>query len=108
MAFALVAHSLSETNVGLTRAWRGAQSYGVLTPMEALRLLGPGDTALARLDVRPGLDGPESGLAELDELERRGVRVLNGAQLPPCRPRQAADRAPARERRRAQPGDAPV
>jgi ribosomal protein S6--L-glutamate ligase len=52
----------------------------VLSPSEALRLLNPGDTALARIDVRRGLDGPESGLAELGELEQRGVRVLNRPQ----------------------------
>jgi RimK family alpha-L-glutamate ligase len=80
MAFALVAHSLTETNVELAHAWRASQSFGVLSPSEALRLLGPGDTALARIDVRRGLDGPESGLSALDELEARGVRVLNRAQ----------------------------
>jgi RimK family alpha-L-glutamate ligase len=80
MAFAVVAHALTATNGELARAWRGSQSFGVLSPMEALRLLGPGDTVLARIDVRRALDGPESGLAELDELERRGVCVLNRAQ----------------------------
>jgi RimK family alpha-L-glutamate ligase len=80
MAFALIAHSLTETNVELAHSWRGSQSFGVLSPTEALRLLGPGDTALARIDVRRALDGPESGLSALDELEARGVRVLNGAK----------------------------
>jgi RimK family alpha-L-glutamate ligase len=80
MAFALVAHSLTATNVELTRAWRGSQSFGVLNPSEALSLLKPGDTALGRIDVRRGLDGPEHGLSALRELEERGVRVLNRAQ----------------------------
>jgi RimK family alpha-L-glutamate ligase len=80
VAFALVAHGLSDTNVELARTWRGSPSYGVLSPVEALRLLGPGDVALARLDVRHSLDGPEPGLPELDELARRGVRVLNSSR----------------------------
>jgi RimK family alpha-L-glutamate ligase len=80
MAFAIVAHALSETNVELARSWRAGQSFGVLRPPEAVRLLGAGDVALARIDVRRGLDGPEPGLAELGELERRGVHVLNRPQ----------------------------
>ncbi|MGZ4385616.1 MAG: ATP-grasp domain-containing protein [Gaiellaceae bacterium] len=78
MAFAVVAHSWSETNVALAGAWRGCRSFGVLSPWEALRFLAPGDIALGRIDVRPTLDGPESGFAELTDLaERRGVAVLN-------------------------------
>jgi gamma-F420-2:alpha-L-glutamate ligase len=61
----------------LASAWRSSKSYGVLDPLEALRLLHPGDVALGRLDVRRTLDGVERGLSELVELERRGVRVLN-------------------------------
>lgn len=41
-------------------------------------LLGPGDTALARLDVLPSLEGVEEGLEDIDELVLAGVRVLNG------------------------------
>jgi len=44
---------------------------------EALRRLEPGDVAVARLDVRPSLDGVEDGLVSLLLLERRGVRVVN-------------------------------
>jgi RimK family alpha-L-glutamate ligase len=80
MAFAIVAHTLGETNVELARAWRAGQSFGVLAPTEALRLLGAGDVALARIDVRRELDGPERGLVELGELERRGIHVLNRPQ----------------------------
>lgn len=77
MAFALVAHSATKTNLALASAWRSSKSYGVLDPLEALRFLRPGDVVLGRLDVRRTLDGVEHGLSELVELERRGVRVLN-------------------------------
>ena len=49
----------------------------LLCPPEAHRLLGAGDIAVLRLDVRPTLDGVEAGLAELAALERRGVRFVN-------------------------------
>lgn len=66
------------TNLDLVEAWldRGMPA-ALLSPEEAVSVLGPGDVALARLDVLPTLDGIEGGLDELDELERRGVRVLN-------------------------------
>ena len=78
MTFAVVAHSRSETNLRLVAA---AESLGcsatILTPREALRLLGPEDVAVGRLDVREGLDGIESGIPELDRLTSGGVRLLN-------------------------------
>lgn len=78
MTFAVVAHSRSETNLRLVAA---AESLGysasVLSPRDALRLLGPDDIALARLDVREGLDGIESGIPELERLAAGGVRLLN-------------------------------
>jgi gamma-F420-2:alpha-L-glutamate ligase len=77
MAFAVVAHSATNTNLALASAWRSSKSYGVLDPLEALRYLIPGDVVLGRLDVRRTLDGVERGLSDLVELERRGVRVLN-------------------------------
>ncbi|MGD0166449.1 MAG: ATP-grasp domain-containing protein [Gaiellaceae bacterium] len=77
MAFAIIAHSPNQTNLALASAWRAGECLGVIAPHEALDLLGGGDAALARLDVRPGLDGVEPGLSDLVELERRGVRVLN-------------------------------
>ena len=77
MAFAVVAHSATKTNLALASAWRSSKSYGVLDPLEALRYLIPGDVVLGRLDVRRTLDGVERGLSDLVELERRGVRVLN-------------------------------
>jgi gamma-F420-2:alpha-L-glutamate ligase len=77
MAFAVVAHSATKTNLALASAWRSSKSYGVLDPHEALRFMSPGDVVLGRLDVRRTLDGVEHGLSDLVELERRGVRVLN-------------------------------
>jgi RimK family alpha-L-glutamate ligase len=78
MRFAVVAHRSSETNLALVDAARslGFQAQ-LLEPREALLALGPGDVALARLDVREGLDGIESGTPELDRLADVGVEVLN-------------------------------
>ena len=78
MRFAVVAHQESPTNTGLVGA---AQACGLdailLEPREALRLLEPGDVALARLDVRDGLDGVEKGMPELERLVAAGIEVLN-------------------------------
>jgi RimK family alpha-L-glutamate ligase len=73
---ALVAHLDSGTNRALT-ACGFAGGAATLTPSEALAVLGCGDVALGRLDVRPTLDGVESGLWALGALAERGVRVLN-------------------------------
>jgi RimK family alpha-L-glutamate ligase len=69
-----------ETNVLLAAALleRGTPA-ALLTPSEALALIGWGDVAVGRLDVLPTLDGVEPGLDVLDELEGRGVRVINSA-----------------------------
>src|SRR5438270_10311817 len=79
MRFVVVAHRRTDVNEALAGA---AESLGiradVLPPREALRLLGPGDVALARLDVRDTLDGIESGTLELERLAAAGVHVLNG------------------------------
>ena len=69
---ALVAHRRTGTNALL--AERGAT---IITPRAALRTLRLGDVALARLDVRPSLDGIEPGLWSLRRLERQGVAPLN-------------------------------
>jgi len=71
----------SSTNVDLVREW-GEQGLDavLVSAEEALHLLGPGDVAVARLDVLPTVDGVEPGLLSLLWLERRGVRVLNGAE----------------------------
>jgi ribosomal protein S6--L-glutamate ligase len=75
---AAILASPTRTNWELVQAWRGlgidARS---LWPREAIGVLGPGDVAIARLDVLPSLDGVEPGLDEVRELEGRGVRVLN-------------------------------
>jgi RimK family alpha-L-glutamate ligase len=80
MRFVVVAHTSSETNEALADA---AESLGlpaaVLTPRDALRVLEPGDVALARLDVRAELDGIESGMLELERLAEGGVHLLNTA-----------------------------
>jgi len=78
MKFAVVAHRRSATNDSLVAA---ARSWGLesdrIAPRRALVLLEPGDVALARLDVREGLDGIESGTGELDRLAAGGVDVRN-------------------------------
>jgi len=80
MRFAVVAHRSTETNGRLAEAASACGVEGlVLAPRDALRLLEPGDAALARLDVRESLDGVESGISELDRLAEAGVRVLNPA-----------------------------
>jgi hypothetical protein len=78
MKFAVVAHRRSATNealVAAARAW-GLESE-LLDPHAALTSLEPGDVALARLDVREGLDGIERGTGELERLAAGGVDVRN-------------------------------
>ena len=78
MKFAVVAHRRSATNealVAAARAW-GLESE-LLDPHTALTSLGPGDVALARLDVRETLDGIERGTGELERLVAGGVDVRN-------------------------------
>jgi RimK family alpha-L-glutamate ligase len=78
MKFAVVAHRRSATNealVAAARAW-GLDSE-LLEPQTALTSLEPGDVALARLDVREGLDGIERGTGELERLAAGGVDVRN-------------------------------
>ena len=70
-----------ETNIELAAAWqdRGIPA-DLVNPAVATCLLGPGDVAVGRLDVRRTLDGVELGLEVLSELAYRGVRVLNHAK----------------------------
>lgn len=78
MKFAVVAHRRSATNAALVSA---ARSWGleseIVGPQRALASLEPGDVALARLDVREGLDGIERGTGELERLAAGGVDVRN-------------------------------
>ena len=67
--FAVVAHRVTPTNARLGL---------VLSPAQAVARLGPGDTALGRLDVLTSLDGVEPGLWALDRLAAGGVALLNG------------------------------
>jgi RimK family alpha-L-glutamate ligase len=76
----VVARGHGATARGLVRACtRFGVEAAVLSPEQALAMLGPDDSALGRLDVRQTLDGVERGLWELRVLEREGVRVLNPA-----------------------------
>lgn len=75
---AVVAGTVSETNLDIVSAWRElGLDAAILSPGECVEQLCSCDVALGRLDVRRTLDGVEPGLLELHELRRRGVRVLN-------------------------------
>ena len=77
--------SEQQANVDLTNAWRASGLPSILLPArEATMLLGPGDTALARLDVLPTLDGIEDGMDDLDEVAFRGARLLNSRHALEC------------------------
>jgi RimK family alpha-L-glutamate ligase len=74
----VVAGRVTPTNVALLAAARSLDLDAVLLPVEeALRRSRPGDTVLARLDVRRSLDGVEPGFEQLDRLRERGVRLVN-------------------------------
>jgi RimK family alpha-L-glutamate ligase len=78
MKFAVVAHRRSATNNALVASGRALGFDSELVdPHRALSLLVPGDIALARLDVREGLDGIERGTGELERLAAGGVDVRN-------------------------------
>jgi RimK family alpha-L-glutamate ligase len=70
--------SEQQTNLDLVVAWQAeGLPAALVSAREAELLLGTADTALARLDVLPTLDGTEDGLDSLQDLPRRGVRLLN-------------------------------
>lgn len=73
MKQAIIAWERTPTNVRLARAG----DWLLVNPVRALRVLRPGDVALARLDVRRTLDGIEVGMEALGELAARGVSILN-------------------------------
>jgi [lysine-biosynthesis-protein LysW]--L-2-aminoadipate ligase len=75
--FAVVAHRATDSNCALVEAGWPEASSSLLSPAQALALLEPGDVALARLDVKPTLDGVERGIRLLGRLAAKGVRVLN-------------------------------
>jgi RimK family alpha-L-glutamate ligase len=77
MRVALVAHKHNETNLKLVEVAPPGVDVEIVAPREAVGLLGPGDAALARIDVLPSLDGIEPGLWEIGRLEGEGVHVLN-------------------------------
>jgi RimK family alpha-L-glutamate ligase len=77
MRFAIVAHRATATNAGLAEPHLSGVETALLAPRRALLELRPGDVALARLDVRPELDGVEDGLSQLEHLARIGVTLLN-------------------------------
>ena len=77
MHVALVAHRQNETNLRLVEAAPPGVDFEIVPPTRTLGLLGPGDAALARLDVLPSLDGVEPGIWEVGRLEAGGVHVLN-------------------------------
>jgi RimK family alpha-L-glutamate ligase len=77
MHIALVAHRHNETNLRLVEAAPPGVEIEIVAPTKTLGLLGPGDAALARLDVLPSLEGIEPGIWEVGRLEAEGVHVLN-------------------------------
>ena len=77
MRIALVAHRHNETNMRLVEAAPLGVELEIVPPSRTLGLLGPGDAALARLDVLPSLDGIEPGIWEIGRLEAAGIEVLN-------------------------------
>jgi len=76
----VIGSSANDGTVGLVERW---QALGVdvrlVTAGEALATLRRTDLAVARLDIRPSLDGVEPGLLAVLRLERRGIEVVNPA-----------------------------
>jgi [lysine-biosynthesis-protein LysW]--L-2-aminoadipate ligase len=77
MRVALVAHRESETNLRLVEAAPLGVQAEIVRPSRIRGWLGPGDAALARLDVLRTLDGMETGSWEVGLLENDGIPVLN-------------------------------
>ena len=77
MRIALVAHHESETNLRLVEAAPLGVQAEIVRPSRIRGWLGPGDAALARIDVLRSLDGMETGSWEVGLIENEGIRVLN-------------------------------
>ncbi len=76
----LIAGRLTPPNVGLLDAARERNVQARLLPAEAaFRRARRNEIVLGRVDVRPTLDGIESGLEPLRRLEQAGFDVLNRA-----------------------------
>jgi RimK family alpha-L-glutamate ligase len=77
-ALVAIIGSRQQTNIDLVSAWRErGVPAALLSPHEAKTLLGPGDVAIGRLDVRPTLDGIEDGVELLDDVAWAGAKLLN-------------------------------
>lgn len=78
---ALVAWREGWCNGRLVANWRelGVAASVMAPPFAARADLGSGDVCVNRLDVLATLDGIEPGLDAIGQLQRAGVRVVNGA-----------------------------
>jgi RimK family alpha-L-glutamate ligase len=77
MRVALVAHHESETNLRLVEAAPLGVQAEIVRPSRIRSWLGPGDAAIARLDVLRSLDGMENGSFEVGLQENECIPVLN-------------------------------
>lgn len=70
----------SDANVKLVGVWRElGVAAELMSAARALSTFDADDIVVARLDVRPTLDGVEPGLFAVLQLERRGARLVNTA-----------------------------
>jgi len=74
----VAAAKATDANRGLVDAGRRLGFRSLLrTARETERIALPGDVVLARMDVKPTLDGVDPGLGTLGLLAERGVQLLN-------------------------------